>query len=60
MNRERQRRQCPEHCPYRRGPAPFCGYCMMKIIQGKSRENEKEAEHDSRQKQTEDTEQIDG
>ncbi len=53
MNRERQRRQCPEHCPYRRGPAPFCGCCMMEIIQGKSRENEKEAEHDRKQKQAE-------
>ena len=23
---------CPENCRYRDKKAPFCGYCMMKIL----------------------------
>ena len=29
---------CPEDCRYRNKLAPFCGYCMMEILNRKKKE----------------------
>ena len=30
--------QCPENCRYRNKLAPFCGYCMLEILDKKKTE----------------------
>ena len=32
--------ECPEDCRYRSKLAPFCGYCMMEILNRKKKEEE--------------------
>ena len=27
------KRRCPQMCPFRQRAAPFCGFCMEKILQ---------------------------
>ena len=31
----RERSMCPENCRYRSRSAPFCGYCMLEILNRK-------------------------
>ena len=39
---------CPEDCRYRSKLAPFCGYCMMEILERK-KETEEESDGSSKE-----------
>ena len=40
MTVPRTRVECPEDCRYRSKLAPFCGYCMMEILNRKKKMEE--------------------
>ena len=36
--------ECPDNCRYRSKLAPFCGYCMMEILNRKKKTEDKDGE----------------
>ena len=42
----RERSLCPENCRYRSRSAPFCGYCMLEILNRK--EEAQNGEHNKK------------
>lgn len=54
MEKKFRTEKCPDNCRYRSKMAPFCGYCLDRIM----RERE-EAQNGNRENETEDTEQAD-
>ena len=40
-------RKCPEHCNFRSPLAPFCGFCMVEILEGRREEREQRTEQET-------------
>lgn len=51
------KRRCPKMCPFRQRAAPFCGFCMEKILQeqtAQGKKKTKEGGEDGQESETED------
>ena len=54
----RATRQCPEDCKYRSRLAPFCGFCMLEILEGKKEESDMQMMIDNPEKDKAVTEEV--
>ena len=51
------KRRCPQMCPFRQRAAPFCGFCMEKILRERTvqkKKKVKEGDADGQESETED------
>lgn len=48
MTNEFNREVCPDRCRYKSNLAPFCGYCIVRIMREKEVQNNADGENKSK------------